>query len=155
MIKVLIIIVSILLTNYKGQDKDVEIRNIKVKEVNLKNITFLGVNKTDSIYTVYNRCDEGYPSIHFKQNEFYFYDPQEGANYIIKDIKNGNNRYVINTTGYYFIEGENIIKQNDTWFLEKKDDLLWTFQNKKWKKKIILSDSINLNKKKIAYKNRR
>ncbi|MGO4710986.1 hypothetical protein AB4Y90_18135, partial [Chryseobacterium sp. 2TAF14] len=104
------------------------------------------------LYTVFSRCDGGYLVLRFKKNEFYFYSPQEGTNYIIKDIKYSNDSYIINTTGYYFLKGENILKQNDTWFLEKQDDLLWTFKNKNWDKNITLSDSLNINRRKINYK---
>ncbi len=148
--KFLIIIISILFINCTGQEK----KEIKQAKIKITNSTFLGVIKTDSIYTVYNRCDGGYPVLrfHINDNEFYFYAPQEGANYIIKEIKNDDDKYIINTTGYYFLKGENISKQNDTWYLEKKGNLLWTFKNKKWGKSIILADSLNINRKKIAYK---
>ncbi|MDF2934134.1 MAG: hypothetical protein K0R36_3465 [Chryseobacterium sp.] len=111
----------------------------------------MGVNKINGLYAVYNRCDGGYPTLRFKKNEFYFYSPQEGANYIIKEVKSNNDKYIINTSGYYFLKGESILKQNDTWYLEKQDNLLWSFRNKNWGKSTILTDSLNIIKKKIGY----
>lgn len=140
-------IVSIFLINCNGQGKE-----NSDNKANLTNSTFLGVTKTNSLYTVYNRCDGGYSVLRFEKNEFYFYTPQEGSYYIIRDIKYNNNKYIINTKGYYFLKGENILNRNDTWYLEKQDDLVWSFRNQKWKNSIILSDSLNINKNKITYK---
>lgn len=147
--KILLVIISIFLLSCKGNGQEKETGS--KKDIDLTSSTLLGVIKTDSIYTVYDRCDGGYPVLRFEKNKFYFYDPQEGAHYIIKDIISNKNKYIINTSGYYFLENEKVSSQNDTWLLKKQNELLWTFKNSKGGKAITLSDSLNIGRKKIAY----
>ena len=120
-------------------------------ELNILNTTFVGVVKYEGAYRVYDRCDGAFPLLQFKSSSFYFYNPQEGAYYTVKDIKKDSNKYIINTDGYFNIEGDNIIKQNNSWELIKKDNLIWEFKNMKWSDPIILTDTINLSSKKIEY----
>lgn len=146
---ILLVIILMFLLSCKGngQEKETGSKN----DIDFTSSTLLGVTKTDSIYTVYYRCDGGYPVLRFEKNNFYFYDPQEGAHYIIKDIVSNKDKYTINTSGYYFLENEKVSSQSDTWFLERQNDLLWTFKNSKGGKAITLSDSLNIGRKKIAY----
>lgn len=87
----------------------------------LKGLVLLGVEKTDSLYTVNNRCDGGYAVFKMFEKEFYYYHPQEGAIYSIKKIiKKNNNNYNIITNGYYYFKGDKLIPQENSWILNKK-----------------------------------
>lgn len=147
--KILIIIFSILVIGCKGQEKD------RIKEsVNLANLKLLGVTKTDSLYTVKNRCDGGYPVLRFYKSKFYFYVPQEGAYYLTESIeKIENNFYKITTNGYYFLSSEKPIKEKSIWHLKKVNQLLWNFRNDKLNTNYQLADSTSLINKKIAFYN--
>lgn len=145
----LIIIFSVLIISCKNQEKEKT-----SKYVNLTDLTLLGVVKTDSLYTVNNRCDGGYTVLRFYNNKFYFYVPQEGSYYItesIQEITKGS--YKIITKGYYFLQNEKTIQEKSTWHLKKINELLWDFENDKLKTKYQLADTTNLIKKKIVFYN--
>ncbi|WDF59941.1 hypothetical protein PQ462_00915 [Flavobacterium sp. KACC 22758] len=145
--KFLSIIFSVLIISCKGQDKE------KNKEtVNLNNLTLLGVTKKNSLYTVINRCDGGYPVLRFYKNRFYFYIPQEGAYYLTESIKEiENQNYQITTKGYYFLSNEKPIPSKKIWYLRKIDQLLWDFGDEK--SQYQFADSISLIKRKIKFYN--
>jgi hypothetical protein len=148
--KILVVIFSVLIISCRGQERD-KIKKNK-ENINLSNLTLLGVNKTDSLYTVNNRCDGGYPVLRFYKNKFYFYIPQEGTYFLTESIEgNGNNSYKITTNGYYFLANEKPIQDKSIWHLKKINQLLWNFSNDKLNTNYQLADSTSLINKKIAF----
>ncbi|KFF01782.1 hypothetical protein [Flavobacterium hydatis] len=144
----------LLMFSCKGQDKNEVINNSNNQKVNdLNGITLLEVEKTDSLYTVYNRCDGGNGVLRISEKEFYYYHPQEGAYYNIQNVEKINsNKYKITSDGYYFFKNDKLIPENSVWSLTKKNNLLWEFGKESNKNKVLLSDSLNIKIGKIAYK---
>lgn len=129
-------------------------RKKKKDLMDLNNFVLLGVIKTDSLYTINNKCDGGYPVLRFYKNEFYFYAPQEGSNYLIESIEETkNNEYKITTKGYYLIANQKPIQEKRVWRLIKENELLWNFENDKLNVKYQFADTISLIKRKILFYN--
>lgn len=151
---ILFIAICLLCIDCSGQQqKQLIIKGKQISPIeSLVNRSFWGVEMKDNVYTVVDHCAGGYPTLRFYKDRMYYYAPQEGYYYIIKEIKLiSPNKYEIKTSGSY-TEDDSIfiIYKNCTSYLEKKNELLWKYIDM-YGQDYLLTDSINVINKKVAY----
>ncbi|SDG64482.1 hypothetical protein [Epilithonimonas hungarica] len=121
----------------------------QTKKNEFENTTLVSVEKKDNTYLVNDRCDGGYPVLRFSKNEFYFYVPQEGSYYHIRDFTTNKGNYTFVTDKYKNLKQDSFTERNIKWKLIKMENNFWEFSNNINVAKYKVIDSLLLQKSKI------